>query len=73
MYENESLEFAKRMYMLEDELESINAEAHSNFIQDSGDYWRQLGVEDWEEAFNKDPMTSLGFEEELRSLISMSK
>lgn len=73
MYANENLEFAQRMYTLEDELKKLNPEAWSDFKTDSAGLWHYLDVEDWEEAFSKDPMSSLGFEEELRSLISMSK
>lgn len=73
MYENEGTEFANRMYSLESELEELNPHSWQEFELETGKYWEKLGVSDWQNAFDMDPMVALGFEEELRTLILNSK
>lgn len=73
MYANEEMEFAQKMYSLEEKLENLNTYLYNEWETDSGELWRELGVEDWESAFKADPMASIALEEQLRSIVESAK
>ena len=67
--QNESEGFAQSMYALEHQLESINPSAYIKFETSSGEFWKELGVEDWVMAFHLDPMACYAHKEELESYL----
>ena len=68
-YEDESMVFQQHMADLESQLEKNDMPEWQRFEVESGDLWRELGVEDWREAFKKDAMACIAFREELESII----
>lgn len=68
-YDDEAMVFLQSMADLEEQLEERSPELWYNFEEESGNFWRELGVEDWREAFKADPMGCRAFKEKLESFL----
>jgi len=63
---SEAAEFNGLMSELEDQLDNANWE---KFEKESGEFWREIGAETWEEAFRKDTMGCYAFKEQIQNML----
>jgi hypothetical protein len=69
-YEDEALVFQQKMDQLEEDLAKKDSVQWDYFEQESGDLWKELGVENWREAFQKDAMACITFKEKLEAIVN---
>ena len=74
MYEEEAFRFSQVMYDLEEELQRLDPDAFTHFEASSGELWKELNdAQDWQEAFQEDPMACYAMKDELSSTIDVLK
>ena len=64
-----AMEFNKSMLDMEDEVKNHSKPNWKKFEKSSGEFWKELNVESWADAFEKDPTSCMSFKEELESYL----
>jgi hypothetical protein len=69
----EAEQFARDMYFMESKLEKQNSALWEKFEKETGEFWREIDVEDWLNAFAQDVMACMAFKERLQSYLKMNE
>ena len=64
-----AMEFNKSMLDMEEKVERRSKSNWKKFEKSSGEFWKELNVESWLDAFEKDPTSCMSFKEELESYL----
>ena len=64
-----AMEFNKSMLDMEDEVKKHSKHNWKKFEKSSGEFWKELNVESWADAFEKDSASCMSFKEELESYL----
>lgn len=72
-HNDEAEKFQKSMIKLEMELQSISQRKWDHFEGFTDRFWRELKVNNWKEAYNKDPMGCLSFRTHLLEILNNSR
>ena len=64
-----AMEFNKSMLDMEDEVKKHSKPNWKKFEKSSGEFWKELNVESWADAFEKDSASCMSFKEELESYL----
>jgi hypothetical protein len=70
--DSEARDFASKMADLEEKLQKDNKNIWNKFEKSSSKFWKEINVDSWEEAFDKDPNGCMSFQEELESHLNES-
>ena len=64
-----AMEFSKSMVDMEEEVKKHSRPNWNKFEKSSGEFWKELNVESWMDAYKKDPNSCMSFKEELESYL----
>ena len=67
--DSDAIEFDKSMIDMEEEVKKRSRPNWYKFEKSSGDFWKELKVESWVDAYKKDPTSCMSFKEELESYL----
>jgi hypothetical protein len=67
--DSDAIEFNKSMLDMEEEVQKKSRPNWNKFEKISGEFWKELNVESWMDAYKKDPSSCMSFKEELESYL----
>jgi hypothetical protein len=66
----EEIAFEATMLSMEEKLEKESPPTWSSFEEETGEFWRSIEAEGWGEAFRKDPMACVFYQQFLSSTLN---